>query len=368
MKTEAAGLNTKPRRTWKVIPFEHTDLPALGLYFKEHFPSGIQYGSMGLFQWRAVENYLMPGIINLIKDGEKIVATLSNTPKKLFVKGEGRLVAEIGDANTDPHYQRQGMLSLLINQSTRDALDKGIQGVYSTPDIQTPSLPAFIQKANFLPQPGLDIQSLLFPIDISPLVQRHTHWLLGRWMGSFFLTMVYLYYLVMKGFHQRGEAFSVAQLEELPDDWDTFWDKARASYDSIFDRSRQALTWRFFRNPEKYKFYIVKNKDEILGYIVYRIVNDESIRRIIVADFIFLPGCQPHFRLLLLKVFEEALRIGANSILTWCIKESDYYKLFKQFGFMKRRSILLIWFQNDFAVALRNGHRWHFTISDSDNV
>ena len=368
MKTEVKNLNNGQSRTWKVIPFENRDLPALGLFFKQHFRSASQYGSMGLFQWRAVDNYLMSGIINLIKDGERIVSTLSNTPKRLFVRGEGRLVAEIGDANTDPQYQRQGMLALLINQSTRDALDKGIQGVYSTPDTKTPSLPAFIKKANYLPQQGLDIQSLIFPIDIGPFVQAHTHWLIGHYAGSLFLTLVYLYYLVMKGLNHRSQAFTVDELLALPDDWDNFWDKARQSYDFIFEKNKQALTWRFFRNPNKYKFYIVKNKDEIVGYIVYRIVNDDDIKRLIIADFLFLPGYEFHFKVLLLKVFEDALRIGANLISSWCIKGSNYYKFFKKFGFIKRGNILLIWFQNEFASALKNGHRWHFTISDSDNV
>ena len=46
----------------------------------------------------------------------------------------------------------------------------------------------------------------------------------------------------------------------------------------------------------------------------------------------------------LLKVFEDALRIGANSISPWCIKESNYYKFFKRFGSINRGNILPMWF------------------------
>ena len=105
---------------------------------------------MGLFQWRAVEHYLTRGIVNLIKDGDRIVSILSNTPKSLLSAGRD-LVAEIGDAFTDPDYQRQGMQTLLTLQSIQDAWDRGMKGVYSTPDHQTPSLSAFINKANFCP-------------------------------------------------------------------------------------------------------------------------------------------------------------------------------------------------------------------------
>lgn len=351
-----------------MIPFEKKDLPALGLFFKQHFRSTSQYGSMSLFQWRAVDNYLMSGIINLIKDGEKIVSTLSNTPKRLFVRGEGCLVAEIGDANTDPQYQRQGMLSLLINQSTRDALDKGIQGVYSTPDTKTPSLPAFIKKANYLPQQDIDIQSLVFPINIGPLILGNKHWLISHYVGSLFLTLVNMYYLAIKGLNRRSKTLTVEELQDLPDDWDNFWDKARQSFDFIFERNRQALTWRFFRNPNKYKFYIVKKKDIIIGYMVYRIIADDDIKRLIIADFLFLPGHESSFKVLLLKVLEDALRTGVNLISSWCIKGSNYYGFLRKYGFIPRNNILLIWFQNEFSSALKNIHRWHFTISDSDNI
>ncbi len=361
-------MNKMKNRKWKVVPFQKKDLPAIGQFFKKNFRSASQYGSMGTFQWRAVDNYIMPGIINLIKDGDKIVSTLSNTPKKLLVKGKGYLVAEIGDANTDPHYQRQGMLSLLINQSTRDALDKGIKGVYSTPDTKTPSLPAFIKKANYLPQKDLNIQSLVFPIDIGPLIKKRVHWLIRHYIGSFFLTLVYIFFLLKKGLSFWGSTYNVYELTELPDDWDNFWEKAKKSFDYIFERNKKALTWRFFRNPNKYKFNIAQTEDAVIGYLVYRIINDEDVKRLIIADYLFLPGYESQFQLLMLKVIEDAFQIGVNYISSWCMKGTDYYKYFKKFGFIKRNRILLIWFQNEFISKLEDGKTWHFTISDSDNV
>lgn len=361
-------MSNRNRKNWKVSSFENTDLPSLGLFFKKHFRSASQYGSMALFQWRAVDNYIMRGIINLIKDGDKIVSTLSNTPKRLYVKGEGCIVAEIGDANTDPQYQRQGMLALLINQSTSDALELGIQGVYSTPDTKTPSLPAFINKANYLPQEGLDIESLIFPLNIAPLVQTRVHWLISQYAGSFFLTFVYLYYLIKKGLSRLHQGLTIEILQSLPDDWDDFWNNAGLFYDFIFERNREALNWRFFRNPNKFKFYVLKDNNRIVGYMVSRIINDEDIKRFIIADYLFLPGYEDHFKVLLLKSFEDALRVGANLISCWCVIGSRYAEILKTFGFVKRKKILLVWFQNEFARILKGDGKWHFTISDSDNV
>lgn len=357
-----------PMKTWKVTPFEIGDLPSLGMYFKRHLSAASQYGSMAIFHWRAVANYLMPGIINLIKDGDKIVATLSNTPKRLLVKGQECLVAEIGDAYTDPEYQRQGMLTLLIKQSTQDALAGGIRGVYSTPSTLTPSLPAFIHKAGFLPQEDVRLRNLVFPLDIGPSVERRTHWLVGRYASSFFLTFVQVYYLARKWMNRERSSVTIEELRELPVDWDSFWDRSRQAYDVIFERTRQALTWRFFQNPNKYKFYVAKKDGAITGYMVCRVVADEDLKRFVIADFLFLPGCEVYFDVLLLRAFEDALRLGANSISSWCIEGSEFDGFLKRLGFIPRSEIVLVWFQNELATLLKTAGKWHLTISDSDNI
>lgn len=355
-------------KLWKVIPYQLSDLPLLGLYFKTHLVSESQYGSMALFQWRAVDNYLMPGIINVVKDDGKIIATLSNTPKKLFVRGEACLVAEIGDANTDSKYQRQGLLTMLINQSTQDAFERGICGVYSTPSTITPSLPAFVKKSNFLPQKGVNIRNLFFPLDIGPQIGTFTNWLFGRFVGALYLTLVCIYYYVRVLFSGLGSSVAVEECDTLPDDWDEFWEKSRVGYEAVFDRSKESLNWRFFLNPSRYKLFIARDKNIIVGYLVYRIIAEERSKRCVIADFLFLPGCDQYFNKLLLKVFKEALRIGANSISCWCLQGSTFDKCLGRFGFFHRGNIVLVWFQNEFATQLEKLRGWHFTCSDSDNV
>lgn len=352
---------------WIVTPYEPSDLPKLSLYFKKHLVAGSQYGSTDLFQWRAVDNYVMPGIINLIKDGDQIVATLSNTPKKLFVNGEACIVAEIGDANTDPKYQRQGFLTLLTRKSTQDAFDKGIRGVYSTPSTLTPSLPAFITKANFQPQPGIKIRNLLFPLDIGPRVGSSTHWLVGRLVGLLYLACVHVYFH-FRQLIARSTAFDIEECDALPGDWDAFWENAREGYEAIFDRSRRAIQWRYFLHPNRYQFLTARDKGVLVGYVVYRFIAENGNKRCVVADFLFLPGFDHCFNRLLLQTFKNALLAGAESISCWCIQGSAYDHRLQRFGFMRRSEIVLVWVQNAFAKQLKTLRGWHFTCGDSDNV
>jgi|GEM_PF-2834077 len=362
-------MSTKPaEKPWTVVPCGREDLAALGLFFKTHFPGSEEYGSMGLFHWRAFDHYIMPGILNLIKDGDRIVSILSNTPKRIFLKGTDCMVAEIGDAYTDPTYQRQGMLALLTNQSTREALERGIQGVYTTPDAETPSLPAFLKKCGFF-NPGIPkVKSLVLPLNPGPFIQRHTHWLIGHYGGTLFLSLYSLYYLALRAL-DRDAAAEIAAVQSLPDEWDEFWEEARGAYDFLLERNREALAWRFFRNPHKYTFYILRERGRILGYAVYRIVADSQIKKMILADFLFLPGQESRFRTLVIRVLGDAQRSGVSYVNTWCVEGSPYHQALKRCGFMARNNILLIWFKNEFASRLQEQCRsWHFTIGDSDNV
>jgi hypothetical protein len=368
MRPLTKGPESKPRKAWEVIPFQNSDLASIGLFFKRHFPAPGLYGTMGLFQWRAVDHYIMRGIINLIKDEGRIVSILSNTPKHLLIAGQQHLVAEIGDAFTDPEYQRQGMQTLLTVQSIQDAVGSGIQGIFSTPDHRTPSLSAFVNRANFLPLAGPEVKSLVLPLNLGLLFRQRGHWLAAQYVGALHLTLAFIYFWLMKGLHSASR-LEIVELKSLPENWDRFWEKCRQPYEAIFTRSREALTWRFFRNPNRYTFYAAMDQGELAGYAVHRVSDDTGNRTLVLADFLFLPGREAHLNALLLKVLEDGLKAGVSHIYTWCCSKSPYYGLLRKYGFMKRNDILLIWFQNEFASLLQehNG-KWHFTISDSDNV
>lgn len=352
----------------KVIPYETGDLPLLSTYFKTHLSEGSQYGSVSLFQWRTSGHYLEPGIINLVKDEGQIVATLSNTPKKLLVNGEACLVAEIGDANTDPKYQRRGLLIRLIKQSVDDAVGRGITGVYSTPSTVTPSLPAFVKKANFLPQRDLQIRNRVFPLDVGPRIGKLTHQLIGRFAGALYLTCVQAWFLVRSALGRFSPDCTIEDCDALPEGWDRFWEQSRQGYEAIFDRSRESLDWRFFQNPNRYKFLVARRGGAIAGYLVYRAVADECAKRCVIADYLSAPGFEWTFGRLLQRAFGDALRIGANSISCWSIPGSPYDRRLRNFGFFPRGEIVLVWFQNAFAARLAKLRRWHFTCGDSDNV
>ena len=351
---------------WNAVPFKPDDQPAIGRFFKKHYIGLGTYGTMEQFHWKIIDNYVRPGIINLVKKNNQIISTTSVTPKQLLFRGCECTVAEIGDTYTDPKYQRQGIFALLINTSTRNALAEGIDFIYGTPNNQ--SLPGYETKANYKTISGINVKSLVFPLNIKPFIQKRNHWLIGNLAGYLFSILVYGYFLAKKALSTRHAA-QIEEPEYIPDGWDNFWEKSRQSYDFIFARDKKALIWRFFKNPDKYKFYVLREKNQIVGYLVYRIIYGPEIITLRIADFLFLPGRENDMKNLLFKVLEESMQNNVTTIGVWCTRGSPYFKVFKKFGFIERDNIPIICFQNDFALNLVKAcQTWHFTISDSDNV
>jgi hypothetical protein len=363
---DIAGKGKAEDKTWNVAPFDPVDLPAIEDFFKKNYHGPGPYGTIDLFRWKIIDNYVRSGVINLIKDKDQIVSVLSITPKLLYFKGREHAVVELGDALTDPRYRRQGMFAFLDNKITKDALDMGFRFVYGTPNKE--ALPGHLKKANYKIIDGINVKSLVVPLDIKPFIQKRGYWLIGNLAGSLFSTLVYGCYLVKKAL-SWSQAAQIEEPENIPEGWNDFWMKSREACDFIFSRDREALTWRFFKNPNRYTFYVLKEKDQIVGYLAYRIVSVAEITAVVLADFFFLPGYEKGLKVLLFRVLEDALNANVATINTWCTQGSPYFRVLKKFGFIERGDVPVICFQNDFASNLETSCRtWHFTVSDSDNI
>jgi hypothetical protein len=352
---------------WVINQFKSVDLSKIRLFFKRLYTGIGAYGSIDLFNWKIQENYVSTGIINLIKDGNKIISTTSLTPKFLYFKGKSQIVAEIGDTYTDPDYQRKGMFSMLINQTRKDAEDKGISFIYGTPNKQ--SLPGYEKKANFKTINNINVCSMSLPVNISPIISRKSHWILGNVIGYFYLIFILYLYELKKLINKAYSMKQIIEIEIIPNNWDDFWEKAHISHDFIFSRDLKAIEWRFINHPNKYRVYILKQHNELIGYLTYRILNEKGIINLVIADFLVLKGKEEYLKSLLFRVLKDSIEQGVTKISTWCPQDSPYFIILKDFGFIRGSNVPVICYQNDFASEIQDScHKWHFTISDSDNI
>ena len=159
------------------------------------------------------------------------------------------------------------------------------------------------------------------------------------------------------------------EIEIIPNDWDDFWEKAHVSYDFIFSRDLKTIEWRFVNHPNKYRFYILKQHNELIGYLTYRILHEKGITNLVIADFLVLKGREEYLKSLLFRVLKDSIEHNVTKINIWCPQDSPYFKILKDFGFMRGSNVPVICYQNDFASEIQDScHKWHFTISDSDNI
>jgi hypothetical protein len=359
-----------PRRkalgNWAVTPFEPADLPALARFFKRNYTGPESYGSMGLFHWKIFDNYAGPGMIRLIKDEGRIISVLSATPKLLYLMGQERKVAELCDALTDSNYRRQGLFALLDNQVTRDVMGSGIPFIYGTPN--RIALPGHEKKANYRTIPGIKLKSLIVPLDPARMLDNKNRWLISKYASAVFSSLALIYFLWKKLILNAGSLLP-EECRDVPEGWDDFWEKARSRYDFILARSKRAIHWRYIENPNRYRFYVLRENGRIVAYLISRIMHDANVTSLVIADYLCLPGRERDLVALLFRGLDDAQQSGAAKINAWCPEESPYLPVLKRFGFIERSEIPVIAYHNDFAVSLQKScHRWHFTIGDSDNV
>lgn len=356
---------------FKIVPYAKDELRKISLFFKKQFNGVGNYGTMDLFQWKIVDNYIMPGFINLAKDGNTIAATTTLTPKRILLKGKCLLGAEIGDSYTDDNYQRKGLFSKLGNKTREDGIACGLNFIYGTPNQN--ALPGWLKNSNFIVLPNFNVRTLSFPLSVKNILARKMNWFFCEVFCSFFSIALFLVHkfrlnIFLKIGNKLPRQQAIDVVNSLPDDWNVFWETASKKYDFILYKDKDAIEWRFFNNPNKYKFLVHRKDNRIVGYLVYLIIPSIDANRLVVADFLYLPEEETQFLNMLNYVYATALKNNITNIATWVIRNTSYYDLFKKYGFIDRDGIPIIGYKNFSTDEIQKIENCFFSISDSDNI
>ncbi len=285
---------------------------------------------------------------------------MSVTPKRFFLMGAEQSVGEIGDIYTDPRYQRQGMFALLANTSTREALEAGMSLIYGLPNQE--AQPGWEKRAGYRTLSRIGIRSLMLPLNVRPLIQRKSHWLLGLWAGTVYMSFFQHIFLTRRAMTKSEP--DIERIEDLPGNWDISGMKPVRDSISLSLGDRRALKWRFFESPDKYRFYVARRIGKITGYLVTRSIYDSETATLYLADFLFLPGCESDLTALILVVLGEALKGNATKINAWCPRGNPCYRILRNFGFMDRSGVPHHRLLERFGIASRRDlpqlafHHW----------
>lgn len=362
--TKDASMVTTVR--WTVSSYEKDDLSSIGQFFRRVHTGYGTHGSMEYFQWKIIENPMKSGVINIVRTPTGIGSVTSLTPKVLFFKGIPLLASEIGDTFTDPAYQRQGMFSQLVNQTRLDGNSLGIDLIYGTPNDQ--SLPGYEKHADFKTIKEIKVLTLNFPIHVQRALQKRLPWIMAS-TGGFLWTLLVQSWLWAQVLLNARHGWRIEKVSVLPVDWDSFWDEARSTSDFLFSRKREYLKWRYFDNPYRYHVLIARRAGRICGYLVYRLVADEQMPTLRIADYLSVPGQERVLSSLLNCAVRAALEMGALKVSAWCPLSNPHFRQFRAYGFQTGGEIPVICHQCTIAKKIEQEcQTWHFSLGDSDNV
>jgi len=129
------------------------------------------------------------------------------------------------------------------------------------------------------------------------------------------------------------------------------------------------LKWRYFDNPYRYHVFIARRAGRICGYLIYRLVADERMPTLRIADYLSAPGEERVLASLLNCAVRAALETGAVKVSAWCPSSNPYFRQFRAYGFQTGDEIPVICHQSAIARKIEQEcQTWHFSLGDSDNV
>jgi len=350
----------------KNLKLDLETLFVLDNFFKNQFRGSYRYGTMGFFYWKLVKNSSFPGIINGIFINSKLTSTASITPKTLLLHNKELFTAEIGDTYVAKRFSGRGFFLKLVNSSKTYCIKNNINFIYGTPNNQ--SFPGYVKYC------GFEKSEIIRPYSFSYLLDIKNH--LKSKLGSFFANLFNILYrlflrihhLVLLLFNNFSSDYYVEEISFFSSDFDVFFNKLSKDWDFVFSRSSRHMNWRFIENPENYKIFLVKKKEEIVGYFVYRIILSQAIAKLVVADFLVSNNHMSALDFIFHRLRNVAFKNNLTVINIWCDINSLFVPSLHKNGLIFKKKIPFINFKNHFTDSLNSIKKIHFTISDTDNV
>jgi len=271
----------------------------------------------------------------LLKQEKRVVAMTAALPQAFMINGERHLVCSSCDLAVHPDF-RGNFLSMRI--AIRMSIEHGL--------IQGWSNKSSIAVGNRFSRKTFDqwrhrtnatwrtmrVVALVKPIDWSYMVRRSTNINLPGNIAA----------MVAGGAQRFSTPFGkpapapgieVFRLENFDDRIDELWCRASREHSVIAIRDSTYLNWRFNARPDaSYVCLAAAEGSNILGYLVYRIIEQEGARWGYIVDFLSEGDPASIFALLVSSAEERMTREGAKAIVCF-IAKAPFRQALRRAGF-----------------------------------
>lgn len=148
---------------------------------------------------------------------------------------------------------------------------------------------------------------------------------------------------------------------------DNLFNRTRRQYNYICFRNCKKLNWRYASHPyNKYISIVVKEDEEIMGYIVLR--KDEKANVGYILDILGDLNRKRYIFILLLKAIEY-FKSENIKYVSCLLSHPDYIDIFRKIGFLvKKREFCLFKGKNAYqnSIFLKSKVNFHLTMGDGD--
>jgi GNAT superfamily N-acetyltransferase len=310
----------------------HFDLPCTPL---EHW------------KWKYLDNPYEKRTIPVVTVGDKVVCTNHGLTRRIVLFGKTFLCSQGTDLAVQPDYRRMGLYTKASEYKSQSYKDNGFSITWAVTGNP------IVFDSNINRGRGGS------PHKVSTLVRVNNVDLHFKMKGREDDFVKRMGAKVLKGSRELSQLFSNTASKDRVNykfidvnDFDTsfssFWERARSSYDMIFDRNSVFMNWRYLdRRAGSFKIIAAKADRDWLGYIVYKVNHfNKNYPEAYIADILTLPERRDLASDLIEEVSRRLDREGLNATYSWAVEDSFYLDVLQRAGFLNSRYHPYFIFQN----------------------
>jgi GNAT superfamily N-acetyltransferase len=308
-----------------------------------------------------------PAIFWLAVTNKTIVSINPSLPLRMKI-GNQVYKSFLGfDIMTHPDYQRQGILSALSAVHFEYVVKNGVSITFGTslpqrlPIYQKLKIPRNMYR---ICQPPL----LVKVIDWGSVLKTRYHipTVIGNLIGYVWDR------IISRTSTLQDHNMEIVPISSFDESIDGFWQRASELKKIMIVRDMKYLNWRYVEKPgNEYKIFSAKRQNEIVGYIVLRVVK-ETINRGFIVDLLTIPGEDVVPELLINRAIGYLRKEGVASILCLMLQYTPYYRILRKLGFTRRKSgiqlNIRLFNQNLSEEFVKDPGNWFYAWGDGDTI
>jgi len=312
------------------------------------------------FDWQYRSNPNGKAIIILAQDDlndNVIIGSNAIIPTKLLVEEEEILSFLACNVQVNSKYQNQGIFTQLLSLMTLEAKKQEILSLFAIPNDN--SFNSFIKDGS--------VEIFQLPLLLRPLK-------FSNYFNSPFKKILKIFEFFYK------IKVSTNNVEEFNGDFQIFeklLNKLSKRVPILQKRNSEYLKWRYLQHPtRKYKIYVLKHNDELIGYIIIKIhtLNNKKIG--VILDYVVDSNAsEKSLKSLIHKALDYFWIHDASVTISTCGSTLLETKLLKEEGFFNIPSflkpetlhfIVKLFNSDEKLKKLTKYNNWFFTFGDYD--